>query len=98
MALRPEAWKGAILDAPGRALRTKADCSECRASGFEVRKVDAARVEADREAMLLVGAAAKACLSMVERAIEAISARNGWCKSWKCSWVGALRFTCPWLI
>jgi hypothetical protein len=76
MALRPEAWKAAILD-DGRELRTKADCSDWRASGLEVRMVDAAREDMPRGAMCLVGAAAKTCLSMVERAIEAISARNG---------------------
>jgi hypothetical protein len=51
----------------------KADCSDCRASGFEVRRVDVASVEAVREAMCMVGAAVKACLSIVDRAIEAIA-------------------------
>jgi hypothetical protein len=76
MALRPEAWKAATLDVP-RALRTKAVCSDWRASGLEVRKVDAANEETGREAICFVGAAAKACLSIVERAIEAMSEGNG---------------------
>jgi hypothetical protein len=76
IALLPEAWKAAILDDPGRALRTKADWKDCRASGFAVRKADDAKVDALREAIGLVGAAARACRSIVDRAIEAMSAHN----------------------
>jgi hypothetical protein len=72
MALREEAWNAATLDDTGKALRTKADCSDCRGSGLEVRRVDDAKVEAVREAICLVGAAAKACRSIVDRAIEAM--------------------------
>jgi hypothetical protein len=76
MALRPEAWNAATLGVL-KALRTKADCSDWRASGFEARKVVAAREDTLREAICLGGTAAKACLSIVDRAIDAISARNG---------------------
>jgi hypothetical protein len=74
MAFLPVAWKAATLSDPGRALRTKADCNDCRASGVDVRKAVAARVEALREETCLVGTAVRACRSIEDLAIVAISA------------------------
>lgn len=63
------AWKAAILEAPGRASRTNADCRGRRLNGNAWLMVERAMVEA----MRLVGAALHACRSSAGRTAEAIA-------------------------
>lgn len=46
-------------------------------AGLDVRKAEETSVEAVREEICLLGAAVNACLSMLERAIEAIVVHSG---------------------
>lgn len=76
MAFLPVAWKAAIRSEPGKALRAIAARTDCRASGFDVRKAVAASVEALRAGIRLLGTAAKACRSIEDLASEAMFAGN----------------------
>jgi hypothetical protein len=78
MALLPVAWNAATLGEPDMASRTNAERNGCWTAGLDVRKAEETRVEAVREESCLEGAVVKACRSMLERAIDAIFARNGW--------------------
>lgn len=74
MALLQVAWKAATLEEAGMAARTNAERNGCWTAGLEET-----RVEAVREDICLLGAAVNACLSILERAIEAMVVDSGWC-------------------
>lgn len=77
MALLPVAWKAATLEEEGMASWTNAERNGCWIAGLDVRKAEETSVEAVREEICLLGAAVNACLSMLERAIEAIVVHSG---------------------
>lgn len=75
MALLPVAWKAATREDVGMAPWTNAERNGCWTAGL---KAEETRVEAVLEEVCLLGAALNACLSILERAIEAIVVHSGW--------------------